>query len=358
MPIPKKILLILAIVIVALAGVTISVNLIIQSATVQEQFHQTAQKIVGLPITMGKISFNPFTGFHLSHVAITDASHRSVEISVLNFMPTWRLLLPQCWGKSLNNIEKWGGILRARKVTLNNSFSLENLKAHLKKRASSFLIDPFSSQVADGKLTGSFLLEEGNGRSPYQLNIHFTGISLKGLMKGVQSIEGKVQGTFFMKGVLENLEKKEGEGILEVIGMQFKPGSPLAQIGQLLGIQELQLLKFDEAVATYAVTPHQFVVKSLKLHSNNLIVRGHGTISYEGILHLNALLLVNAKLQSRLQGLLPVAMLVPSGEAGFVALPFEIIGSIDHPHSTLLEHVALPVINSNVQGLIQQILKF
>ncbi|MBX9577127.1 MAG: AsmA-like C-terminal region-containing protein [Chthoniobacterales bacterium] len=358
MPIPKKILLILAIVIVALAGVTLSINLIIQSATVQEQFHQTAQKIVGVPITMGRLSFNPFTGFHLSHVTITDASHRSVEVSVLDFMPTWRLLLSKYWGRSLNNIEKWGGILRARKVTLNNSFSLEHLKAHLKKRADSFLIDPFSSQVADGKLTGSFLLQEGNGLSPYQLNIHFAGISLKELMKGVQSIEGKVQGTFFMKGVLENLEKKEGEGMLEVIGMQFKPGGPLAQIGQLLGIQELQLLKFDEAVATYAVTPHQLVVKSLKLHSNNLIIRGHGIISYEGTLHLSALLLVNAKLQSRLQGLLPVAMLVPSGEAGFVALPFEITGSLDHPHSTLLEHVALPAINNNVQGLIQQIFKF
>ncbi|MCX6957848.1 MAG: hypothetical protein NT164_04860 [Verrucomicrobiae bacterium] len=358
MPVPKKILLILVIVIVALTGVTLSVNLIIQSATVQEQFHQTAQKIVGMPITMGKLSFNPFMGFHLTHVAITDASHRSLDVSVLDFMPTWRLLLPQYWGRSLNNIEKWGGILSARKVTLNNSFSLEYLKAHLKKRAASFLIDPFSSQVADGKLTGSFLLEEENGHSPYQLNIHFTGISLKELIKGVPSIEGKVQGTFFMKGVLEDLEKKEGEGMLEVIGMQLKSGGPLAQIGQLLGIQELQLLKFDEAVATYAVTPHQLVVKSLKLHSNNLMVRGHGTISYEGVLHLNALLLVNAKLQSRLQGLLPIALLVPSGEAGFVALPFEITGSLDHPHSTLLEHMALPAINSNVQGLIQQIFKF
>ena len=358
MRLPKKILIIFAIALVTLTAVTLSINLIIQSATVQEQFHQTAQKIVGVPITMGKLSFNPFTGFHLSHVAITDASYRSVEASAIDFMPTWRLLLPQFWGKSLNNIEKWGGALRARNVTLNQNFSLEHLKAHLKKRATSFLIDPFSSQVADGKLTGSFLLQEENGHSPYQVNIHFSGISLKELIKGVQSVEGKVQGTFFMKGVLEDLEKKEGEGMLEVVGMQFKPGGPLAQIGQLLGIQELQLLKFDEAVATYAVTSHQLVLKSLKLHSNNLIIRGHGSISYEGTLHLSALLLLNAKLQSRLQGLLPVALLVPSGEAGYVALPFEITGPLDHPHSTLLEHVALPAINGNVQGLIQQIFKF
>lgn len=354
----KKILTFLAIVAVTLAVATVSVNVIIQSGMVQERFHQQAEKMLGVPIAMGKLTFNPFTGFHLSEVAISDASHHSLEVLSLDFMPTWRLLLPQCWGKSLGNIAKWGGILRARKITLNHNFSFENLKAHLKKRTTDFLVDPFSSQVVDGKMTGSFLLQEENGHSPYQLNVHFSGISLKELMKGVQSVEGKLQGTFFMKGSLEDSEKKEGEGMLEVIGMQFKAGGPLAQIGQLLGIQELQLLKFDEAIATYAVTPRNLIVKSFKLHSNNLIIRGHGDISFDGKLHLSALLLVNAKLQSRLQGLLPIALLVPSGEAGFVALPFDITGSLDHPHSTLLEHVPLPAINSNVQGLIQQIFKF
>ena len=401
--VPKKILYFFVVVAVALVGATLSINLIIQSASVQEELHQQAEKILGLPITMGKLSFNPFTGFHLSNVAITNASGCSVEIVPLDFMPTWKLLLSRHW----SHLEKWGGILRAGKVTLNHSFFLEHLKAHFKKRATNLLIDPFSSQVADGKLTGSFLLQqENNGLlvesaagdekqgvvgaqqrsvyentraastdttqlvapavglckksnlSPYQLNIHFSDISLKELMKGTQSVEGKMQGTFFMKGILEDDSKKEGEGMLEVLGMKFKPGGPLAQIGQLLGIQELQLLQFSEAVATYAITPRDLIIKSFKLRSNNLIVRGHGTISFEGKLHLSALLLMNVTLQSRLQGLLPVAMLVPSGELGYVALPFEITGSLDHPHSTLLEHVPLPAINSNVQGVIRQLLKF
>lgn len=351
---PKKFLIFLAIFFLALVGVTTLFNLIIRSDGVQGRLQQQAEKIVGLPITMGKLTFNPFTGFHLSNVAITDSSQRSLEVISLDFMPTWKLFLTRHWAR----LEKWGGVLRARKVTLNNSFSFEYLKAHVKKRATHFLIDPFSSQIAGGKLTGNFLLEEEGLHSPYQLNIDFSGISLKELMKGVSSLEGKVQGTFFMKGTLEEPEKKEGEGTIEVIGMQFKPGGPLAQIGQLLGIEEFQCLKFNKAVSNYTVTTRELIVTSFKLNSTNLMIRGHGTISYEGSIRLNALLLINAKLQSRLQGLLPVAMLVPSGEVGFVALPFEITGSLDHPHSTLLEHVPLPAINSNVQGLIKQIFKF
>ncbi len=350
----KKILLFLTIVLIVLTGITISINFIIQSAAVQERFHQQAEKALGMPITMGRISFNPLTGFHLTQIAITDSSHRLLEVTSLDFMPTWKLLFSRYWG----SLEKWGGTLRAQKVTLNHGFSLDHLKAHLKKRATNFLIDPFSSQIADGKLTGSFLLDEEKGSSPYQLNIHFSEISLKELMKGVQSLEGKLQGTFYMKGILEDPEKKEGEGMLEIIGMQFKPGGPLAQIGQLLGIQELQFLKFNEAVATYSITPRQLIVKSFKLQSNNLIIRGPGSISFDGTLRLSALLLINAKLQSRLQGLLPVALLVPSDQVGYVALPFEITGSLDHPHSTLLEHLPLPAINNNVQGVIRQIFKF
>lgn len=351
---PKKFLYFFAIVVLVLVGITVSVNLVIQSDRIQEKLHQEVEKMVGFPITMGKLSFNPFTGFHLSNIEATDSSRRSIEVISLNFMPTWKLLLSGHW----SHLTKWGGTLCARKIVLNHNFSLEHVKAHLKKRVGNFSVDPFSSTVADGKLTGSFLLEEETTSSPYQLNINFADISLKELVKGVPSIEGKVQGTFFMKGVLEDPNKKEGEGMIEVVGMQFKPGGPLAQIGQLLGIEELKLLKFNEATASYAATPRELVIKSFKLRSSNLMIRGHGSLSFEGGLHISALLLLNAKLQSRLQGLLPVALLVPSGEVGFVALPFEITGSLDHPHSTLLEQLPLPSINSNVQGVIRQILKF
>ncbi len=350
----KKILFFLAIIVALLVCITLSVNLLIRSSAVQEKVHQQAEKMLGMPITMGELSFNPFTGFHLSHVSVTNSSQRSVEVTSLDFMPTWKSLLSRYWG----SFEKWSGTLRARAVTLNHNFSFEHLKAHLQKGAASFFIDPFSSQIADGKLIGSFSVEEGNGYSPYQLNAQFSEISLKELIKGIPSIEGKVQGTVLMKGILEEPHKKEGEGVLKVTGMKFKPGGSLAQIGQLLGIQEFQLLKFDEAIASYGINPRELVIKSFKLRSSNLMIRGHGAISYEGTLHISALLLISATLQSRLQGLLPVSLLVPSGEVGFVALPFEITGSLDHPHSTLLENVPLPTINSNVQGVIRQLLKF
>jgi len=354
--IPKKFLIFLVIVIVTLTGITISLNFIIRSDGVQEKLQQQVQKILGVPVKIEKISFNPFTGFHLSRITITTAANSSVDASSINFMPSWKSLLSSFWEAS--HMKKWGGMLRVSKVTLNNNFSIRHLKAHLRKKSDSFVVDPFSSEVAGGQLNGSFLMQQENNLSPYQLNLSFSKVALKELLKGMESIEGTLQGTFFMKGILEDSNKKEGEGALAANGMQFKPGGALAQIGKLLGIEELQLLKFDEAVATYAVTPRDLVIKSFKLHSNNLMIRGHGAISFEGMIHINALLLVNAKLQSRLQGLLPVSLLVPSGEVGFVAIPFEINGSLDHPHSTLLEHVPLPAINSNVQGVIRQLLKF
>jgi hypothetical protein len=345
------------IVILVLTAITVSVNLIIRSPRVQELCHQKAEQILGVPVTMGKLSFNLFTGFHLSSITITDSSHHSVQASLLDFMPTWKSLMPAHWRR----FDKWTGTLNIARVSFNQGLSLQHFKARIRKRSDSFLIDPFSSRIAngsDGKLTGSFLLQEENAHSPYQLNVAFSEISLKELIKGVPAIEGKVQGTFFMKGMLEDSEKKEGEGTLEIVGMQFKGTGPLAQIGQLLGIQELQLLQFNKAIAKYTVTPHQLVVKSCQLDSNNFMIHGHGVISYDGRLHLSALLLLNGKLQSRLQGLIPAASLVPSDIVGFVALPFEITGSLDHPQNNLLQNVALPAINTPVQGLIQQIFKF
>jgi hypothetical protein len=350
----KKIILSLTIALVVLALMTLSIDLALQSGRVHEQFHRQAEKIVGVPLKMGRLSFYPLAQLHLSDLTMTDASHGSLQAFSVDLMPEWSSLFSRCWG----NTEELGCVLRIRQLTWNQKFSLQNIKACISKRATGFSIDPFLSRVANGEVAGSFVLQEEQRLSPYQLNISFSGVSLKELMKGVPSLEGKVKGTFSMRGSLNDLEKKEGEGFLKVDGMKFKPGGPLSQIGQLLGIQELQLLKFYEAVAAYSVTPHQLLLKSLRLRSDNLMIRAHGTISYEGILHLNALLLLNQKLQSRLQGLLPATLLVPSDELGFVALPFEISGSLDHPYSNLLEHVPLPALNSNVQGLLQQIFKF
>ncbi len=328
----------------------------IHSDGVQGKLQQQVERMLGVPVKMGRLSFNPFTGFHLSHITVTTTAHSSIDATFVNFMPSWKSLLSSFWEAA--KMKKWGGVLHISKVTLNNNFSLRNFKAHLRKKSASFVIDPFSSDVAGGQLNGSFLMQQENNCSPYQLNLSFSKVELKELLKGTESIEGTLQGTFFMKGILEDAQKKEGEGTLEANGMKFKPGGPLAQIGKLLQIEELQLLKFNEAGATYAVTPREIIVKSFNLSSSNLMIRGQGAISYEGTLRLNALLLVNAKLQSRLQGLLPINLLVPSSEVGFVAIPFEITGSLDHLHSTLLEHVPLPSINSNVQGVIRQLLKF
>ncbi|HLB32998.1 MAG TPA: AsmA-like C-terminal region-containing protein [Chthoniobacterales bacterium] len=430
----------LAILLAILLLGTLVINGILLFSSLHENVQKRIEESLSMPVTMGRIYFIPWTGFHLGQLIITDVAHgRSVEAFSISFVPEYRSLMQRASTAPLSMINRllsklayadevqgvdgaqklsvqklldasstgatkqfaaeveyqvvggprdrlrraeleqpegraererasqfgkqsneWSGGLRIGKIMLNKQFFLKHIKASVSSTKEGFSIDPLTAKVAKGKLQGALLIQREEGGSAYQLTTQFTEVSLKELMVngGINALAGTVQGKCTLSGILGNSEKIQGFGTLEVMNMQLKPDNFLAQLGQLLRIEELQILKLHEATADYTIIPHRAIVKSLKLSSENLRIRANGFLFFDGALDLNARLLINAKLQGRLQGFLPEGLL-PSAEIGYAEIPFKIRGTVDHPQSDLLSKISLPVINNkNVKGLIQGLLNF
>ena len=222
-----------------------------------------------------------------------------------------------------------------------------------------FELPEIQGSLAGGRLTGKFHLE--NGEAPtYTLAARLDGVLLKRLADeaGVEpgKTEGRLNGSVDLAGDPRNTDSLAGKAHFELIEAQLKPIELLSQLGELLQIDELQLLKLSEARVDLSIGNDRVQLDDVFLKSENLILTGQGPIRFNGKMKVEARLLINTKLQQQLKGILGNNF-VESENPDYRQLPFTVSGKVDSPKTDLLDKLTGINIGQDVGGLLQNLFR-
>ena len=337
----------------AMALLTLGINLTISFYGVKDRLRIQAEQALGIPLQLGAVYFNPFTGLQIRKL-ILSSQKTTIEASSIS-LNAFTVLRELYTGKECH------GHLRIKKLVIDHLFVFRHVKAEITASKKSFSIDQFTAKIAEGKIQGAMLIAPVDAPLvSYQLSTQFFGVSLRDLLEQTafqkNIISGIAQGKINLTGIVGNPDAIKGEGTLEFLQAQIKPADFLSQFGQLLQIDELKMLSLSEAKANYKIASNRVIVDSARMKSENLILTARGNYFFNGGLNLDAQLLLNEKLQGRLRGLIP-SQLQPSSEPGYLQIPFSINGSITHPQTDLLYKMGAQQLQNTVTGLIRGFLR-
>jgi len=111
----------------------------------------------------------------------------------------------------------------------------------------------------------------------------------------------------------------------------------LIALGQLLQIDELRQLHFDQAEVRYHIKPGGIVnIDELLFRSQNIRLAAKGTVSFEGKLNLESQLAVSDKIRHQLFRAIRDNFR-QMDEPGYFAVSFEVTGTVDHPKTNLMD---------------------
>ena len=213
--------------------------------------------------------------------------------------------------------------------------------------------------LAGGALSGRYRLTAGQDPA-FDLGLQLKGVLLKKLAEEAQVDPGKTEGTLEgnlnLTGDPRNSGSIKGKGHFELLSARLKPVEFLSKLGELLQIDELQMLKLNDARLDLTVRDERVIVDDAQLKSENLILRGRGPVRFNGKMNLDAKLLINQKLQQQLKGMLSREF-VNSTEPGYQELPFSVTGRIDSPKTDLLDKLIGVKIGQDVGGLLKNLFR-
>ena len=258
----------------------------------------------------------------------------------------------------------WKGIVEARSLLLGSSFGegggirIHDLKApiSLQENLSSLTLEPLLARFGAGHLEGTVHWELPPASPRYRALFRLTGASLRDLLTdtsyGPSSAEGKVGGEIRLGGVAGDPSSMEGDGSVLCTETTIQPVDFLKQIGQLLQVDELQLLRLSEAKSIFHLRGGQLYLDDLLLRSQNILLAAKGPLHPSGDLDLEARLLFNEKMTGRLRGLLG-PQLTAAPEPGYSQVVFHVSGSPSHPKTDLLERLTGLRIGGDLGGFLQ-----
>jgi uncharacterized protein involved in outer membrane biogenesis len=213
--------------------------------------------------------------------------------------------------------------------------------------------------LAGGKLTGKYRVES-NEEPSFSIGLQLTGVLLRKLAEEAQvepgKTEGNLQGWMTLGGDPRDSDSVTGGAHFELISAKLKPVEFLVKLGELLQIDELQLLKLSDARIDLTVRNQRVQVDDITLKSDNLILRGAGPVRFNGKMNLDARLLFNLKLQNQLKGVL-AKNLVDSEDPEYRQIPFTVTGRIDNPKTDLLDKLIGAKVGQDVGGVLMNILR-
>jgi hypothetical protein len=252
----------------------------------------------------------------------------------------------------------WTGTIEARTTLLGNSFRIGNIRSKLKLplTGGKLAATDLSASLGQGRLSGTAECELPPAAPSYRLSLNLDGASLDPLLRdagfGSSRAEGRISGTLDLSGIAGKASSVNGKGSLRCLETVIKPADFLRQIGQLLQIDELQMLRLQEGKALFHVASGSLVIDDLMLRSQNLILNAQGPVVSSGELDLQARLLFNEKLSGRLRGLLG-SKLTAAPEQGYSQLPFRVSGTPASPKTDLIQRLTGINIGGDLGGLIQ-----
>jgi hypothetical protein len=237
------------------------------------------------------------------------------------------------------------GLATIARTSLRDRFFVEDLQAQLKYDANELELSEITARTGEGEVTGHFTVSPGETASPFKVLVQFTNVLADSILTdagGPQGmVEGHLDGRLEATGNTADPQALNGTGEIVLRDGQLRQYSLLVALGQLLRIDELTQLRFDQAHVKFHITPGLVHIDELLLTSPNIRLSAVGTVDFEGQLRLTSQLAINDRIRSQL--FRPVRdNFHPIGTPGFAAVDFQVSGTVERPRTNLLDQVVGP----------------
>jgi hypothetical protein len=148
-------------------------------------------------------------------------------------------------------------------------------------------------------------------------------------------VTGRLEGHLDASGTTADPNSFAGAGEIILRDGEVQQYSLLVALGQLLQIEELRQLHFDQAQMKYHINPGVITIDELLFRSPNIRLSAAGTVSFEGKLHLESQLAVSEKIRSQLFRAIRENF-QPIDEPGYSAVGFQVTGTVGQPKTDLM----------------------
>lgn len=249
------------------------------------------------------------------------------------------------------------GNFRIGRIEISRALRPKNLTGSFTWDGQSFLIPDLAGTLAGGELTGTYSLHTANDPT-FDLTASVQGANLKKLAEDAggdsRTARGILNAQIALSGDPRDSQALAGTASLDMIGARFTPVDFLVQFGQLLGVEELQLLNLAEATSQFTIADGQVKVERIFLKSENLILSGTGTAQFDGKIALDGMLHVNRKLQRQLRPLVGKNF-VQLEDPEYKTLEFKVTNTLSNPKTDLLDKLVGIRIGEDVGGLLRNL---
>lgn len=251
------------------------------------------------------------------------------------------------------------GDFKVKKINLFDKMTLQATEGTFLWRKGYFEIPALKAVWGEGSLDGRLALNWGD-EARFAVSLKAADVSLSALATDagvrVEGTKGTLLGTGEMSGVTGHPATFVGGAHIELMNARLQPVDFIRQIGDLMSIEELQMLALKEARADFAIANEQIVAKNILMESKNLVIEASGPAGFDGRLDLAAKLHVNDRLRRDLRAILGND-LIASDREGYKALPFSVKGTLSRPESDLLDKVAGVKLGRDVSNVLQNLLR-
>jgi len=232
------------------------------------------------------------------------------------------------------------GDVSIAKTSLRERFFLEELQSPLRYAPDELDFSQITARAGGGEITGRFTLLPQTEDSPFTVSIRFHDVQADRIVTDAGGargmITGRLEGQLDASGTIADQNALAGAGEIILRDGQVQQYSLLVALGQLLQIDELRQLHFDQAQVKYQISPGVITISELLFRSQNIRLSATGTVSFGGDLHLESQLAVSEKMRSQLFRAIRENF-QPIEESGYSAVSFQVSGTVGRPKTNLMD---------------------
>jgi type II secretion system protein N len=232
------------------------------------------------------------------------------------------------------------GNISIEKTSLRDRFFLEQLQSPLRYAPDELDFSQITARAGGGEVTGRFTLLPQTEDSPFTVSVKFRGVQADRIVVDAGGargmVTGRLEGYLDASGTTADPNALAGAGEIILRDGQVQQYSLLVALGQLLQIEELRQLHFDQAQVRYHINPGVITIDELLFRSQNIRLSAAGTVSFEGKLNLESQLAVSEKMRSQLFRAIRQNF-KPIDEPGYSAVSFQVAGTVGRPKTNLMD---------------------
>lgn len=182
------------------------------------------------------------------------------------------------------------------------------------------------------------------------------GILLEDAGLGDTKGGGAIHGEFAVEGPLALPDQLTGNSRIEMKQGYIRDHPFLAPLGRTLSIKEFANLPIDLVLIECELKDGQVSFEQCKIDSNRLALTADGIITTDGLIDMEAKLVLEKGLAQRLPGFVRRS-LQQDAESGDAYLPFQITGDVERPETDLLDNMLKGAIGSAANSWLDKLEK-